>query len=369
MHTVLSKNDINNRLSSIDFMRGFIMFLLVLESTGLYHRLMEFSGNSSFNWIFTQFHHHPWNGLRFWDLVQPGFMFIAGVALALSVESQTKKGISASDTFIKMLKRCAWLFFWGVLLYAVRKTGLSFELWNVLTQLSFTLLLSYLIFHWKNIYQVVFCIGLLLLTEALYRYTNVPNFNQPFTNQHNFGNYVDLLLMNKTSKGGWVAINCIPTSVHTISGSLIGKLILSKEKNKEKTVLFTGILLIIVGYSMDALQITPIIKRIATSSFTIASLGWCLIFWASCYFVFDRQKRKDFLFFKVLSMNSIFVYLLFETVGVGWMNNYMNILVPGILHIFSFPDQLTGIISSISVFTVEWSICLFLYRKKIFFRL
>jgi predicted acyltransferase len=37
----------------------------------------------------------------------------------------------------------------------------------------------------------------MLLTEFLYPYTNIPGFDQPFTDQHNFGNYMDLVLMNK----------------------------------------------------------------------------------------------------------------------------------------------------------------------------
>jgi len=74
------------------------------------------------------------------------------------------------------------------------------------------MLVAFLIFKWKAGYQIAFSIGLLILTEILYRFTNVPGFDQPFTDQQNFGNYVDLLLMNKINPGGWVAINCIPTA-------------------------------------------------------------------------------------------------------------------------------------------------------------
>src|SRR5205814_7286905 len=108
------------------------------------------------------------------------------------------------------------------------------ELWDVLTQLSFTTLVAFLIFRWTYTAQIIFSIGLLLLTEILYRYTHVPGFDQPFTDQHNFGNYVDLLLMNTINKGGWVAINCIPTAAHTIWGVLAGKLLLSNKPQNEK---------------------------------------------------------------------------------------------------------------------------------------
>src|SRR6202035_1973944 len=139
-----------------------------------------------------------------------------------------------------------------------------------LTQLSFTTLLAFLIFRWPTVAQILFCLGLLLLTECLYRFTKIPGFDQPFTDQHNFGNYVDLLLMNKINKDGWVAINCIPTAVHTIAGALVGKLFLSG-KEKIKPLLVWALICLVAGYGLDAADITPIIKRIATSSFTIVS--------------------------------------------------------------------------------------------------
>src|SRR3982750_628722 len=247
------------RLLSLDLMRGLVMVLLALESAGLFEHLFKATETSAVNGFFLEFFHHPWNGLRFWDLIQPGFMFMAGVSMAYSLNKQWTSGVSWSESFRKILKRCFWLFFWGVLDYAVRPQGLSFELWDVLTQLSFTTLVAFLIFEWSTTAQIIFCIFLLLLTEILYRFTNIPNFNQPFTDQHNFGNYVDLILMNKINGDGWVAINCIPTAVHTIAGVLTGKLFLSNKKNKIKPLLLCGFICLLVGYSLNSTHITPII--------------------------------------------------------------------------------------------------------------
>src|SRR6188768_2400035 len=93
----------NNRLLSLDFLRGFIMVLLALESAGLYEHLFELSKDSFLQNFFIQFFHHPWNGLRFWDLIQPGFMFMAGTALAYSLHKQWEKGVPWSDSFLKQL--------------------------------------------------------------------------------------------------------------------------------------------------------------------------------------------------------------------------------------------------------------------------
>src|SRR5258705_3246082 len=69
-----------SRLMSLDFFRGFTMFLLIAEGTHIYDLLVAPELNGTLiGAIGTQFHHHPWNGLRFWDLIQPFFMFIVGV--------------------------------------------------------------------------------------------------------------------------------------------------------------------------------------------------------------------------------------------------------------------------------------------------
>ncbi|HEY2582723.1 MAG TPA: DUF5009 domain-containing protein [Mucilaginibacter sp.] len=359
---------LSSRLLSLDFLRGFIMVLLAIESTGLYDYLYEHSQGEPFNHFIVQFTHHPWHGLHFWDLVQPAFMFIAGVAMAFSLNKQWANGVIWSQSFKKILIRCGWLFFWGVLSYAVRRTGLSFELWNVLTQLSFTTLVAFLIFRWSNVMQIAVCVALLLLTEILYRYTNVPNFNLPFTDQHNFGNYIDLILMNKINKGGWVAINCIPTAVHTIAGALVGKLLLSG-KQKVKVLLLWALACLVIGYCLDLFEITPIIKRIATTSFIIVSLGYCLLFIAACYWWIDvRGHRSRLSFFTIVGMNSIFIYLFFGIVGSKWFNEYISSISNGVLNWFNAGELLKAIVSAVCIFGLEWLLCYFLYRKKIFLK-
>jgi predicted acyltransferase len=360
-----------NRLLSLDFMRGLIMVLLMLESTRLYDRLFEVSENGLFHQFMIQFFHHPWHGLHFWDLIQPGFMFIAGTALAYSLHKQQQAGVPWRQSFIKVLKRSWWLFFWGVLDYAVGDDGLSFRLWDVLTQLAFTTLVAFLIFNWSNRWQIIFSLGLLLLTEVLFRFTNIPSFDQPFTDQHNFGNYMDLILMNQVNSDGWVAINCIPTACHTIWGALAGKLLFSDRPAKQKVgYLFAGgAIALILGFGMD-LTITPIIKRIATSSFVLASGGWCLLGLTLFYWWIDvKNHRQHLLFFTVVGMNSLFIYLFFEIVGSRWFNGYINTIAMSVFGSLNIPALMGAILSSLCIFTLEWYLCWFLYKNKIFIKI
>jgi len=362
----MTLTDPNQRLLSLDFYRGFIMVLLALEAAGLYDHLYDITGSP----MLLQFFHHPWNGLRFWDLIQPGFMFIAGTAMALSLTKQYAGGVSWNESFIKMLKRCAWLFFWGVLDYAVRPSGLSFELWDVLTQLSFTLLVAFLVFRWSAGSQIILSLSLLILTEVLYRFTGIAGFDQPFTDQHNFGNYMDLVLMNKINGDGWVAINCLPTAAHTIWGSLAGKLLLSNAEaiKKIKVLTIAGLVALVVGYAMNY-SVTPIIKRIATSSFTLTSGGWCLLGLALCYWWIDVKDHRNYLkFFTIVGMNSLFIYLFFEIVGHRWFNGYIGAIVGGLLDKLATPLSFVEIFTALTIFGLEWGMCYFLYKRRIFFR-
>ena len=128
--------------------------------------------------------------------------------------------------------------------------------------------------------------------------------------------------------------------------------------------------LLVVGYGMDLLHITPIIKRISTSSFTIVSLGWCMMALSFCYYLVDiKGSLKKILFFNVLGMNSIFIYLFFEIPGGRFLNEYINQIFMGIGQITSISTLTLSIISCLTIFLIEWYLCYFLYKKKIFFRI
>jgi len=108
------------RLLSLDFFRGFTMFLLIGEATAIYERLIDPAlHNPLIQTLGLQFHHHPWNGLRFWDLIQPFFMFIVGVAMPFSIGRRLEKGDTWRRTFGHVLKRSALLLFLGWAVYCI----------------------------------------------------------------------------------------------------------------------------------------------------------------------------------------------------------------------------------------------------------
>lgn len=350
------------------------MFLLVAEGAGLYPAMTDFTeAQGVLGWLVTQFHHHPWNGLRFWDLVQPFFMFIVGVAMWFSVTKRLAGNQTWNQVFRHILRRCGILLALGVMLHIGYRGELVWELWNVLAQLSFTILVAFLIMFWSVKAQLGVSFGFLLLIELLYRYTNIPGFDQPFVKDHNFGSYMDLVLMGKLNPGGgWVAINCIPTAAHTIWGVLAGRLLASDRTDHKKIYLLviSGLIGLFIGYSLDWAGVTPIIKRISTTSFVIASGGWCLLVLAVSYWLIDiRDYKQGTLFFIIVGVNPIFIYVFMETAGKQWFRDFVLIFVGGFLEFFGTRPDLIAVANSLIVLALAWYLCFWLYKKRVFIKI
>lgn len=364
----------SRRLDSLDFMRGLIMILLTLESTGLYHHLRKMSELTGFgNALIAQFFHNDWEGLHFWDLIQPGFMFMAGVAMSFSIASQVRHAVPEAVQQRKMWIRSAWLLFWGIIIrlypgYSLSLSALDFT--DVLTQLAFVLPLAFFLLKRSPAQRAAACLIILLLMDFLYRSVYTSGSDDGFNKGSNFGNIVDLWLFGQHSQT-YVFINWVPTSVHTIAGTIIGSVILkpySKELMRNWVIM--AILSLLMGYSLSALAITPIVKPIATSSFVLVSLGYCLLFFAVVYVWIDLLGHHKYLkFFKVIGMNSIFIYLFFYMPGVHWLNDHVAMLFTPFAEIFRLSKPVAGVVQAIFTFAIEWYICLFLYTRSIFFKL
>lgn len=368
-----STTNVNQRLISLDVMRGIIMILLAGESARIYESIAQLHPAGIAGILTEQFFHHPWNGLRAWDLVQPAFMTMAGSAMYISYYYKTQKGVTWSQNFRHIAIRCLKLFIFGTALHCVYAGRLVWELWNVLTQLSVTTLIAYLIIRRSYGFQLGVSLLLLLATDLLYRFILVPGYEQPFVQDHNFGSFMDMVLMGKLNDGGgWVTINFLPTAAHTIWGVLAGKLLISSRSSagKIKILLVAGVIGLIAGFGLDWTGITPIIKRIATSSFTLASGGWVMLLLALLYWIIDVKQNVRYAWLAtVVGMNAIFIYLFFETVGVQWVNGATGIFVKGFTGMVGVPESIQEIISAFAALALEWGLCYWLYKKKIFFKL
>jgi predicted acyltransferase len=367
----MSQNNLNplqtgERLLSLDFFRGFTMFLLIAEFTHLFTFLVSPSLEGSLIYkIGMQFHHHPWHGLRFWDLVQPYFMFIVGVAIPFSVANRTKKGLNQAQILKHMLSRAFLLLFFGWALYFPGPGPGMFRFQNVLAQLSVTYLIAFLIMNKSVRTQLIISFSLLVLTEVIYRFFPLEGFNHPFVANENFGTWLDIQYGGADLNGHWVSFNAIPAAAHTIWGVLAGQLLMSKKPAMEKLkiLVIAGIAGLVLGYSLDL--VTPIIKRISTSSFVVVTGGWTILTLAFSYWLIDIKKQRNWsLFFAIVGMNPLFIYLFAHVGGADFIEKVIH---PLTLTLFGWSGKLTeNILASMVVLFLMWYICYWLYRKKIF---
>jgi predicted acyltransferase len=310
------------------------MFFLIAESTGIYEYLMAPPLEGTIlRSIGLQFQHHPWAGLRLWDLGQPFFMFISGVAMAFSYGKRWELGEEKSVTLRRALKRSWLLFLIGWALYFVLPVegnpGGAFLL-DMLPQLAFASLLAYLLMRRSWRAQISVSLGLLVLTEFLYRIWPVPGFDQPFTPDLNFGSWLDIQALGKLPVGHWVAFNIIPLAAFTIWGVVAGQMLRGPKAGSRKLRLLVvaGSGSIAAGLALSL--VTPVIRRISTSSFVILAGGFCMLALALAFWIVESGlDRKWAAFFAIVGMNPLFIYLFSQSGGAAWLRGLVEPLTMG----------------------------------------
>jgi len=358
------------RVTSVDFFRGFTMFLLAGEASLLYEHFLDADGGI-FRFLGTQLSHHEWHGLHFWDLIQPFFMFIVGVAIPFAVANRLKKGENMKTITLHAFRRSGLLLFFGWALYFVAAGKLVFRFQNVLAQLSVTYLVAFLIMNKSVKFQLILSLILLLLIDLAYRFFPFDGFNNTWVNWETLGAWVNLQIEGVNHRTPWATLNVVSTTAHTVWGVLCGKLLMSDKPAKKKilTMVIAGVSALVIGYSLDLLNITPIIKKIATVSFVFASAGWTILALTFCYWLIDVKQlfSKGSKFFIIVGMNSIFIYLFFEVGGAEFLT---KIAKPFGHLLFSWGGEMTvAMITSLLVWGSMWYMCYWLYKNKMFIKI
>jgi predicted acyltransferase len=220
-------------------------------------------------------------------------------------------------------------------------------------------------------FQLIITFVILLLTDLAYRFFPVENFNHPWVAYENLGAWVNNKIEGVDKTSIWASLNAASTTAHTVWGVLCGKLLMSDRpvRKKIQIMIIAGLTGLLIGYSLDFLNITPIIKKIATSSFVFASGGWAILALCFCYWLIDVKKlfTKGSEFFIIVGMNCIFIYLFFE---VGGAELVYNIFTPFTTYLLSWAENITiGIMTSLFVWAAQWYICYWLYKNKLFIKI
>ncbi|NBU36037.1 MAG: DUF5009 domain-containing protein [Bacteroidetes bacterium] len=365
-------NKPTDRYLSLDVFRGFIMFLLIAEFTGIFDSLID--KENPIGWLAAfghQFHHHPWHGLYFWDLIQPFFMFMVGVSIPFAVKNRKENEETNKEIWKHALQRSFWLLFLGWALYCIGPGKIVFKFQNVLAQLSLTYLLAFLLKDFNKNIQLIFSILLLVITEILYRNWQIEGFNEPFTPSKNFGTWLDLQYGGADIRGSWVSFNAIPTAAHTIWGMMAGNWLLQNPPKgsilkNHLPLIVAGCFLLIAGYSGDFY--TPIIKRISTSTFVLVSGGYSLF--ALVFFdclVRSVDWNSSFSYLQYISMNALFIYL-FAHIGGGELIESCILPFSNALLKWS-GTWFSELVLQLLVLSVFVLICQWMYHRKIFLKI
>jgi predicted acyltransferase len=369
-NTTITNSPVANRVTSIDFFRGFTMFLLAGEATELFGQL-EKSNLGIIQFLGVQLSHHEWHGLHFWDLIQPFFMFIVGVAIPFAVANRLKKGDSLKTITQHAIKRSLLLLFLGWALYFTDAGRLVFRFQNVLAQLSVTYLVAFLIRNKSFKFQLIFTLVILLLIDLAYRFFPVEGFNHPWVNFENLGAWFNNKIEGVDKASEWATLNFVSTTAHTVWGVLCGKLLMSDKPSGKKIhyLLIAGVSALLIGFTLDGLNVTPIIKKIATSSFVFASGGWAILVLCFSYWLIDVKKLfiSGAKMFIIVGMNSIFIYLFFSIRGAGLLH---RIIAPFSSLLFSWGGEKTvAMITSIGIWAAMWYMCYWLYKNKLYIKI
>src|SRR5437867_12725588 len=87
------------RLQSLDAYRGLIMLTLLAGS--IFHSL---KGHPVWNWLYVQNEYVDWAGCVYWDLIQPSFMFMVGVAMPFAFARRASLG----DSWAELLRHAVF---------------------------------------------------------------------------------------------------------------------------------------------------------------------------------------------------------------------------------------------------------------------
>ena len=109
---------ISQRLASLDALRGFdMMFIMGGDSIG--HALEHWKAAESgpLHTLATQLNHVAWEGFRFYDLIFPLFVFIAGISLVFSlakVQATSGRAAAAKRVIVRgLLLYVIGIFYYG----------------------------------------------------------------------------------------------------------------------------------------------------------------------------------------------------------------------------------------------------------------
>lgn len=347
------------RYLALDAFRGFIMLMLAAEAFGF----SELRGDPFWGRVASWFHHVEWEGAVFWDMIQPAFMFMVGVAMPFALAKRIAEGASASDRFKHIVARSLRLILMSQVLIWIAAGQIKPQLINVLSQIAFTYFLSYLVLEWRFKWQAAFGAGLLIFwTGLLYLF---PGPDGPFSRTDHIGLVFDRWIFHYDYDPAYSTLNFLASTVWTLAGVGVGQLLMTGKahSDKLKVLAASALLSFVLGFGMSPW--IPMVKQICTPSFIFYSLGWVLVMMIGFFVVVEMAGWRKWTFpLVVVGANSIFIYSL-SMLLYRWLDRAVGVFT---FH-YTWVGTLAPVAQACTVLAVMWYACYWLYQRRIFFKL
>lgn len=388
----------NNRLLSLDALRGFDMFWIV-SGEGIFHGLAAAVKNKyslvqdKVSWqiaatdqlsffehllvgISNQLHHTVWNGFTFYDLIFPLFIFIAGISMPFSYSKQLSAGADAKKKIYRsLIKRTILLLLLGMVVNGLLQWK-GFEetrFASVLGRIALSCFFAALIylnssFRWRMAWLVLILLGYWLVMMLV----PVPGFGAgDLSPEGNTAAWFDRLFLpgklHRTVYDPEGLLSTVPAIATALLGIFTGEFLRSQQTAPQKKALFlfiAGAALVLAGRLWGF--VFPINKNMWTGSFVLYSGGWSMILLAVFYSVIDVWGFKKWSMpFVWLGCNSILIYMAAH--GVLNFMSTSEFVFGGTVHLVDARWQEAFL--WIGVALIQFAGLYLLYKRKWFLKL
>ena len=354
------------RLLSLDALRGFDMFWIIGGQEIIKGLARVFPGKLS-EIAVGQLEHVRWQGLHFYDVIWPLFMFMVGVSLSFSLARRKLNGATQKILYLHALKRASILFVLGMM---AQGNLLQFDLstlhpcYTVLHGIAAGYLVATVVMLWfRPKGQAIATAAFLILYWILLITIPVPGVGRGvLTPTGNAATYVDHLVLGRFAYGEntWF-LSYLGFAASVLIGALAGNLLRSARSAKDKCLFLSagGVGMVILGLIWSLWF--PIIKLLWTSSFVLVTGGISCLLLAAFYLVMDVGGYRKWAFgFVVIGVNALAVYMatmLFDFRKIG--NIFVGHLVPRI-------GRFGSLLEATAAFAIIWLVLYWMYRTKSF---
>lgn len=355
------------RLVALDAFRGAVIALMVLVNT-------PGDGHN----VYPPLQHAQWNGWTVTDVVFPSFLWIVGVAIALSMGSRLAAGIPPNRLLLQAARRGAILFALGLFIYAFPEFDLPNQRFlGVLQRIGLCYFLAAAIYLFSGIRtQILWILALLTAYSLLMTLMPVPGYGPGRLDvEGNFAHYIDQLVLGRHNYR-WTKtwdpegiVSTLPAIATALFGILAGHILRLNRGLTERTAwLFTlGNLLIAAGLICDIWL--PINKKLWTSSFCLFMAGLDFVLLALFLWLIDHLGHQRYVRpFVILGMNPIAIYMASELIeealgALGWREPlYRALFAP-----LAAPVN-ASLIYAIAYVASMYAIAHLMYRRKWFWK-